>query len=610
MLHWLRCGSLAFALDLSTGWLWHLTMDGVEVFQSLYPAVRDRNWATIPTRVTAWSVTGRDYEVIVTLSGVCGNEEIALDWTGQVTASQAGLLQYAFEARARKDFWKNRIGLCIHIPATYTGAPARGIARDGTVTDGALPVSIAPHQPFRNLAQFTFTLPDKRHCTIIFESDIFEMEDQRNWSDASFKIYSTPLDLPFPVLVHEGQVLFQRVTALIEPKETAPAEAELISLDCDPTPLTPVPFGTQLPPLTTADEMDRLTHCLALLQPDHLRLDVHAASVQAGYLRAAAHLAKRTATPLLIALYATDPAQVQEVVPLLTALDAPLKALVLHHPAEKVTPPALLAALGDELHRIGPLPLAAGTDFFFAELNRDPHPWPQADWIVFTMTPGVHALDDRSLLLNATIQGQVVESARAVAGGRPILVSPITLRMRRNPNATTGGWDIRREEQVDRRLHAVFGAAWLLQSLASLATAQPVAVTYFELAGSLGIFAEHGSAPGDRQNSEETLSFTPLARVMHRLLRTARNGARWFRARSTNPVQIQTLGILLQERWELLIANPWPSPQVVEITHLPGTIEGIDALHPLASPSMPALSQAVPLLALPPNAVVVLWGRR
>lgn len=167
MLHWLRCGSLAFALDLSTGWLWHLTMDGVEVFQSLYPAVRDRNWATIPTRVTAWSVTGRDYEVIVTLSGVCGNEEIALDWTGQVTASQAGLLQYAFEARARKDFWKNRIGLCIHIPATYAGAPARGIARDGTVTDGALPVSIAPHQPFRNLAQFTFTLPDKRHCTII-----------------------------------------------------------------------------------------------------------------------------------------------------------------------------------------------------------------------------------------------------------------------------------------------------------------------------------------------------------------------------------------------------------------------------------------------------------
>ncbi len=45
-----------------------------------------------------------------------------------------------------------------------------------------------------------------------FEGDEFEMEDQRNWTDASFKTYSTPLSLG---LVHEavaGQTLDQRVT--------------------------------------------------------------------------------------------------------------------------------------------------------------------------------------------------------------------------------------------------------------------------------------------------------------------------------------------------------------------------------------------------------------
>ena len=36
------------------------------------------------------------------------------------------------------------------------------------------------------------------------EGETFETEDQRNWSDASFKTYGTPLHLPFPVEVAEG----------------------------------------------------------------------------------------------------------------------------------------------------------------------------------------------------------------------------------------------------------------------------------------------------------------------------------------------------------------------------------------------------------------------
>ena len=35
-------------------------------------------------------------------------------------------------------------------------------------------------------------------ANVAFDGDIFEMEDQRNWTDASYKIYSTPLRLPFP----------------------------------------------------------------------------------------------------------------------------------------------------------------------------------------------------------------------------------------------------------------------------------------------------------------------------------------------------------------------------------------------------------------------------
>jgi len=35
------------------------------------------------------------------------------------------------------------------------------------------------------------------------------MEDQRNWTDASFKTYSTPLSEPFPRLVRTGDLVEQ-----------------------------------------------------------------------------------------------------------------------------------------------------------------------------------------------------------------------------------------------------------------------------------------------------------------------------------------------------------------------------------------------------------------
>ena len=49
-----------------------------------------------------------------------------------------------------------------------------------------------------------------------FSGDIFEMEDQRNWTDASYKTYSTPLALPFPVEVTAGTSIAQSVTLTLE----------------------------------------------------------------------------------------------------------------------------------------------------------------------------------------------------------------------------------------------------------------------------------------------------------------------------------------------------------------------------------------------------------
>ena len=45
-----------------------------------------------------------------------------------------------------------------------------------------------------------------------FGGELFEMEDQRNWTDASYKTYCTPLHLPYPVELAAGERVIQSVT--------------------------------------------------------------------------------------------------------------------------------------------------------------------------------------------------------------------------------------------------------------------------------------------------------------------------------------------------------------------------------------------------------------
>ena len=49
-----------------------------------------------------------------------------------------------------------------------------------------LPDLIEPWQPFKSIRAITHSVrPGVRECRM--EGDMFEMEDQRNWSDASYK---------------------------------------------------------------------------------------------------------------------------------------------------------------------------------------------------------------------------------------------------------------------------------------------------------------------------------------------------------------------------------------------------------------------------------------
>jgi hypothetical protein len=101
------------------------------------------------------------------------------------------------------------------------GRPAIIHSPDGTSYESVFTKLISPHQPFKNIQQLDWKIGDQINASISFRGDVFEIEDQRNWSDNSFKTYSTPLDIPYPVLLKQGDIIEQSMSlsVVVEDKE-------------------------------------------------------------------------------------------------------------------------------------------------------------------------------------------------------------------------------------------------------------------------------------------------------------------------------------------------------------------------------------------------------
>jgi len=68
----------------------------------------------------------------------------------------------------------------------------------------------------KNIRSLSWTLEGEISAFLKFSGEVFEMEDQRNWTDASYKTYCTPLDLPFPVSMERGETMAQEVCLKVE----------------------------------------------------------------------------------------------------------------------------------------------------------------------------------------------------------------------------------------------------------------------------------------------------------------------------------------------------------------------------------------------------------
>jgi len=195
---------------------------------------------------------------------------------------------------------------------------------------------------------------------------------------------------------------------------------------------------------------------------------------------------------LQAALFVSDNA-LQELGQFRNMMDpAIIDSCLIFHEKEVSTSERWLLMAQELLHGVQ---IVAGTNAYFAELNRNrpPKGFPAA----YSINPQVHAFDDRSLMENLEAQPATVESARQFCE-HGVVLSPITLRPRFNPNATTK--TIEPEGQlpgtVDRRQRTMVGACWMAGSLAALLPCEAVvSLTYFETTGWRGLMETDLGSP-------------------------------------------------------------------------------------------------------------------
>jgi len=488
----------------------------IEVVRRLYVAVRDQHWNTIPAQTSNLRVEARPDSFIVAFEARHRDGPLDFHWRGQIEGTAHGIIRYEIDGTAGSDFRYNRIGLCVlHPMRECAGRPFRGETPSGPIS-GRLPALIGPQRSVNGRLQALF--PSVNMLTIDldgdvagrfdFQGDLFEMEDQRNWTDASFKTYSTPIAMGFPHTATTGQVIRQSVGFSLHvgvppvAPEDAPPRLTLGSRTGRRLPAIGYGMSSTEAPLTV-----REANLLRATRPDHLRVDLRLAPPDwtvplEQALDASAKLDCALEAALHISIGADD--QLADLAARLRGRSRVVRFLIYNADARTGEPSETTSAELMELarrHLGGAAPdatFAGGSDMNFCELNRTRPDAVAMDAICYAINPQVHAFDDLSLVETIEAQAETVRSAQALAPGTPIVVSPVTLRQRFNPFARTteaGQRPDRLPSSVDPRQASLLGAAWTVGSIKALSESGVAAVTYYETTGWRGLLEAESGAP-------------------------------------------------------------------------------------------------------------------
>ncbi len=562
------------------GELRYIRMGDREIVRRIYVTLRDENWATLVPRIENVRCKSVNGSFELSFDAEYHQDNINFGWRGRLDGDANGTVTFRMEGRARSSFLTNRLGLCVlHPIRELAGTRCTVQHPDGTTGEHEFPLYISPHQPFTDIQAIRSQVGSDVWASLDFMGDVFEIEDQRNWTDGSYKTYCPPLVVPYPREIAPDVEVDQTVRLSLDgymgPYVVQGMESEVsLTLDHETEGERPnigLGYAAEYGPLS-AKQLDHLKE----LNLSHLRVDLKLFEPDYSlHLKRAWSDAEALGTGLEVALVLSGnpEKEIEDLLDVLRTVSPKVSRWLIFDSATHCSSADSLAIARKHLCRYDKSAvIGGGTNANFAEVNRS-RPRPQdLDLLCYSVNPQVHGCDNSTLVEALEAQASTVISTKQWAEGRPISVTPITLKARFNPYRREAELSPNHDSvplNVDDRQASLLAAGWTLGSLKYLAESGASSLTYFETQGWRGV---QGSVSGPNLN--EFHSHPGMVFPIFHMLADVQgfHGASVVRTRSTEPLRVNALCLVRNGAFRLICANFTGAKESVTVHGIKGPV--------------------------------------
>ena len=528
----LEIGDLSFEFNAET--VRAISWKGKEVVRGISWPVRDPNWITMPQESPDAEIRTDGSEIAIDLRFSVGGG--ALKCSLKLRTDASGSVDARLEMEAVRSFKTNRAGFTVLHPILgVAGEPLSIRHSDGSRERTEFPALISPGQPAFDIIGMEHTVSGIQ-VEIAFEGETFEMEDQRNWSDGSYKTYCRPLKVPFTYEISEGEIVRQAIRVDVsgdgQSASGKPSSkiSELEELDA------------KFPEIGLAIESGWICgeENTAALKDDRPSFLLLRTGSDAGreFLAESSRLAAELGAPInaeFVLRDESDPAEgLQAIAAMLSdagiqpeqVMALPQAFLASHQPSGPwptgMQPQDAAIAARKAFPR---LKIGGGMLTNFTEFNRCPPDPSACDYFTYGVTPLVHAADDRSVIETLESYKAIFASGEALCPNLPCRLGLVSIGMRSNPYGAGVADNPAQSRQTmamyDPRHASLFGAAWIVGAIASTAEHRIEAMTIGAPAGPFGVVSETQPVPRICYDGHPERKVYPMYHVFRSAVRLA-----------------------------------------------------------------------------------------
>jgi hypothetical protein len=468
-----------FTVDLAREAIRNIRFEGVQLIDLLYTAIRPLDWSTLKADEYSADVQIIGNDCVITVNEVFAG---ALSAQAKITLSSSNTFSVGYELKGLTEYQVSRWGVCFCLnTADWMGS---SVVSSGNTY--SLAQDISPQRVVDGVIQglfpasdeMYFLAPDKRSLKVVSTGKVLEAEDQRNWTDNTYKIYSGSLSEPFPFLTSAGSIWKQSVNFEVGVPESVTTDAtKILVKEIEALPSIGLQFNHDS--LLTPDDLEK---AFILLEIDHLRINEETLTSQKIATTAASGLILEAA---LLSSSKGDDLK-EEVLRLSERVPAGSRLLVQREGRQVVDAADL--PKNSSLNSYIP-----GSDAFLVDLQNDQYNFGNS--VSYSMAPTVHSFDTETIFKTLFTQQESINFAQKYIAPQ-VFISPITFSMRGNPHSGHSRDQrlVYAEPEMALHIRTIEGAAWTLGSIHSLASAGAFSGSWHELFGEYGaIYSESDS---------------------------------------------------------------------------------------------------------------------